>query len=58
MELMLEQYEKIEELYPDIEVRISKVKGLMSELFKNKNNRQKLTKKRRKHSIGLSTDEN
>ena len=31
--VLLEDYDKIEEIYPDIEERISKVKGLMSELF-------------------------
>jgi hypothetical protein len=34
--VMLEEYEKVEEIYPDIEERISKIKGLMSELFIHK----------------------
>lgn len=30
---LLDDYEKVEELVPDIEEKISKVKGLMSQLF-------------------------
>lgn len=47
---MLDEYEKIEEQYPDIEERISKVKGLMSDLFIHKK-KNKGQKKRRKTSI-------
>lgn len=49
--MLLEEYEKVEEIYPDIEERISKVKGLMSELFIHKKlNNQRLRK--RKNSVG------
>jgi hypothetical protein len=49
--VLLEDYEKVEEIYPDIEERISRVRGLMSELFvhKKKNNKKS---RRRKNSIG------
>ena len=34
--VLLDDYDKAEELYPDIEEKICKVKGLMSELFNHK----------------------
>mmetsp|Transcript_21466 Transcript_21466/g.20635 ORF Transcript_21466/g.20635 Transcript_21466/m.20635 type:complete len:155 (+) Transcript_21466:755-1219(+) len=49
--MLLEDYEKVEELYPDIEERISKVKGLMSDLFTHKRKKGKKFKKR-KSSLG------
>ena len=48
--MLLEDYEKAEEAYPDIEERIAQVKGLMSELFIHK--RKKVKKQKRKPSIG------
>ena len=45
--------EKVEEIYPDIEERISKVKGLMSDLFIHKKKKTTLSStRRRKPSIG------
>lgn len=38
---ILDDYEKLELIYPDIEARISQVKGLMSELFVHKRRKSK-----------------
>ena len=50
--VLLEDYEKAEELYPDIEVRISKVKGLMSELFTFKKKKRSHHRKRKNSIVG------
>ncbi len=49
---MLDDYDKIELIYPDIEERISHVKGLMSELFTHKKKRRSSGKKRRGSIVG------
>jgi hypothetical protein len=50
--VLLEEYEKVEEIYPDIEERISKVRGLMSELFIHKSKKSSSKIKKRKSSLG------
>jgi hypothetical protein len=52
--VLLEEYEKVEEIYPDIEERISKVKGLMSDLFIHK--KKNAGVKRRKRSSIIIDD--
>lgn len=53
--VFLDEYEKVEEIYPDIEERIARVKGLMSELFIHKK-KQKKQHKKRKNSIIIGDD--
>eukprot|EP00347_Sterkiella_histriomuscorum_P021639 403333279 len=48
--VVIEDYDQIEMIYPDIEERISKVKGLMSELF-NYKRKKKSSKRRRRGSV-------
>ena len=49
--VLLEEYEKVEEIYPDIEERISKVRGLMSDLFIHKNKKKGKGRRRRSSLI-------
>lgn len=50
--VLLAEYEKVEALVPDIEVKIAQVKGLMSDLFMYKRQKKSLTvTKRRKNSL-------
>ncbi|CDW90831.1 kelch repeat protein [Stylonychia lemnae] len=50
--VLLDDYDKIEEIYPDIEERISKVKGLMSEIFQHKRKRKTSHRKRKGSVLG------
>ncbi len=49
--VLLDDYEQLEKLIPDIEERISKVRGLMSELFTHKLKKKKSSERGRKGSI-------
>lgn len=50
--VLLEDYDKIEMIYPDIEEKISKVKGLMSELFTHKRKKRTSHRKRKGSVLG------
>eukprot|EP00352_Strombidinopsis_acuminata_P003495 CAMPEP_0176379758 /NCGR_PEP_ID=MMETSP0126-20121128/30592_1 /TAXON_ID=141414 ORGANISM="Strombidinopsis acuminatum, Strain SPMC142" /NCGR_SAMPLE_ID=MMETSP0126 /ASSEMBLY_ACC=CAM_ASM_000229 /LENGTH=116 /DNA_ID=CAMNT_0017742683 /DNA_START=924 /DNA_END=1274 /DNA_ORIENTATION=+ len=45
--VFLEEYERLEELYPDLEQMITQTKGLMSELFTHKKKKVRPIRKRK-----------
>ena len=49
--MLLEEYEAVEKQYPDIEERIAKVRGLMSELFTHRQKRKKGRRSSRTNTI-------
>lgn len=55
--VLLEDYEKLEQTYTDIEERIAKVKGLMSMLLTHKAKNAKPRKSKRKLSATSGNDD-
>jgi len=47
--VFLDDYERLEELHPDLETKISQTKGLMSELFTHKKKKVKSIRKRKSY---------
>ncbi len=54
--VFLEEFEKLRDLDPELEEKVFKVKGLMSELLTHKKKKAK-TGRRRRNSIGQGNDD-
>lgn len=52
----IDDYDRIEETYPDIEEKIAQVKGLMSELFSYKRKRRSNSSQRKRKGSVIGDD--